>query len=212
MDAANTVNGDMAMTARRKRPPSTRKPKRVARPEPVQDRAGQSTRTWAGVRAGAVGGLGVFVLLLLRLVQLPLMICLVVPGFVVVYIGVGMLAGVLAGDDIRTPGQAMGTSAIAGFVTGVIGAVIAMLLAAFGLMLPRLGDGVLAQFSPAQLENLAASGLTPDFIRLAGAVLFAMLLWGVVATLVRVRRDLVGADVADLAEKMGIMLDSYRRK
>ena len=53
-----------------------------------------------------------------------------------------------------------------------------MLLAAFGLMLPNLGHGVLAQFSPAQLANLARMGITPNTIRLAGSVLFALLLWG----------------------------------
>jgi hypothetical protein len=189
------MDGDTSMNAERKPRPPTRKPKRLPQEEPSVTPADYLARHWAAIRSGLVGGLGVFVLLMLRLIQLPLLICLVVPGFVVVYVGVGMLAGVLAGDDIQTARQAMGVSAVAGFVTGVIGAIIAMFLAAFGLMLPRLGDGVLAQFSPAQLENMAAAGISPDFIRLAGSVFFALLLWGIVVTIISVILSVVGGRI-----------------
>jgi hypothetical protein len=133
----------------------------------------------AGVKAGIVGGVGMVILLLINQVSLPLLPCLVVPGIILVLLVTGMLAGLLAGDHLKTRGQAMRIGVGAGFIAGLGAGLIAVVLAAFGLMLNQLGDGVLAQLSPSQLKQLAQAGVTPDTVRLAGAVLAAFLLWGV---------------------------------
>jgi hypothetical protein len=174
-----------AMTLAKKRPPSARREprgKRATNDEISGTGADQPMVGMPGMKAGAVGGFGLLVLLLMNLLYLPLLACLVVPGYVVVLVVTGMLAGLLANDQLTTRGQATRTGVTAGFVAGICGGVTAVLLAAFGLMFPNLGQGVLAQFSPAQLANLARIGITPDTIRLAGSVLFALLLWGAAGT------------------------------
>jgi hypothetical protein len=169
------------MTLAKKRPPSARREQRAKRAtndEIVDTGADQPVLSIPGVKAGAAGGFGLLVLLLMNLLSLPLLACLVVPGYVVVLVVTGMLAGLLANDQLTTRGQATRIGVTAGFVAGICGGVTAVFLAAFGLTFSNLGQGVLAQFSPAQLANLARVGITPDTIRLAGSVLFALLLWG----------------------------------
>jgi hypothetical protein len=133
----------------------------------------------AAFKAGVVGGLGLVVVLLIGLIPIPLRICMVGFGFVVVWIGAGMLAGVLGEDKIESRRQAVGSGALAGFVAAIVGGIGAMALAALGTMFPELGEGVLAQFSPAQLESLAQQGIDSDLIRLAGSTLAALLACGI---------------------------------
>jgi hypothetical protein len=138
----------------------------------------------AGLKAGLAGSLGLAVLLLISLVPIPLRACLVIPGFFVVWVGTGMLSGVLAEDQIHTRRQATGNGALAGVVAGIGGGIAAMVIAAFGVMFPELGGGVLAQFSPAQIETLAQIGVTSEVIRLGGSILSSLLFCGVGGTAV----------------------------
>jgi hypothetical protein len=142
----------------------------------------------SGLKAGLAGSIGLLVFLLLSLVPIPspLNILLVGLGFFVVWISTGMLAGVLAGEEIQTRRQAVGTGAMAGFVAGIGGGIAGMVIAAFGALFPDLGEGVLAQFSPSQLEALAQIGILPDTIRLAGSVLSSMVTCGIGGTAVSV--------------------------
>jgi hypothetical protein len=134
----------------------------------------------AALKAGIAGAMGLAILLLISLVQVPLVTCLTVPGFPLIFLSVGVLAGILAGDTIQTKGQAFQVGAVAGFASGVGGGIVAMVLAAFKQMFfEDLGRGVLQQFSEAQQRGLAQSGITPDLIQQTGAVLFALLLCGV---------------------------------
>jgi hypothetical protein len=138
----------------------------------------------ASVKAGLIGAVGMVILLLINQVNLPLLPCLVVPGIILVLLVTGMLAGLLAGDYLKTRGQAMRVGVAAGFIAGLGAGCIALVLAAFGLMLSQLGDGVLAQLSPSQLKQLAQMGVVPNTVRVAGAVLAALLLWGVGGTII----------------------------
>jgi hypothetical protein len=124
-------------------------------------------RSSAALKAGIAGAVGLLILLLIRLVPVPLVTCLVVPGFPLILGSAGVLAGILAGDYIQTSGQAVQVGAIAGFASGVGGGITAMVLAAFGLMFSDLGAGVQAQFSAAQLHS-----------QQIGAVLWALLFCG----------------------------------
>ncbi|GAB4537010.1 MAG: hypothetical protein Kow0063_23170 [Anaerolineae bacterium] len=132
------------------------------------------------LKAGLAGSLGLLVVLLISLVPIPFPLgtCLVTLGFFVVWIGTGILAGLLAEDEIQTRRQAVLSGAMAGFVAGIGGGIAGMLVAAFGALFPDLGAGVVAQFSPAQLESLARMGITPDAIQLAGSIVSAMLVCG----------------------------------
>lgn len=130
--------------------------------------------------------MGLVVVLLISFIPIPFPLgtCLVTPGFVVVWIGTGMLAGLLGEDEIETRRQAVANGAMAGFVAGIGVGIVAMVMAALGLLLPDAGEGVLAQFSPAQVETLADVGLGPDIIQLAGATLSAMFACGIGGTVV----------------------------
>jgi hypothetical protein len=131
--------------------------------------------------------------MLINLVNLPLLPCLVVPGFIVALLVTGMLAGLMAGDHLKTPGQAMRAGFMAGFVAGLGAGFMAVVLSAFGLMFTELGEGVRTQFTSLQLRNLAEMGISGDAIRMAGAVALAFLLWGIGGTIVAVILGALGA-------------------
>jgi hypothetical protein len=147
------------------------------------------------LKAGLAGGLGLLIILLISLIPIPLGACLVTLGFLVVWIGTGILAGLLAEEEIRTRPQAVRTGAMAGFIAGISGGVAGMLVAAFGALFPDLGEGVLAQFSPAQVEALTQIGVAPDVIRLAGSIVSAMLVCGIGGMVVSVALGSLGGRI-----------------
>jgi hypothetical protein len=142
----------------------------------------------SGLKAGFAGSVGLVVVLLISLIRIPFPLgtCLVTLGFVVVWVGTGMLAGLLTEETIQTRRQATSSGAMAGFVAGIGGGVVAMGIAALGILFPDMGEGVLAQFSPAQIEALAQIGFGPETIRLAGSILSALTACGIGGTTVSV--------------------------
>lgn len=144
-------------------------------------------------KAGAAGTLAMALLMLISLVDIPLLPCLVVPGFILILVANGVLAGLLANERLNSPGQARQAGLLAGLVTGLGVAFVAVLLAASGLMFTNLGEGVRAQFTPGQLQNLAEMGISPQTVRIAGAVFFALLLWGVFGTVIAATLGMLGA-------------------
>jgi hypothetical protein len=152
------------------------------------------TTTRSGVKAGIVGSFGLLVVLLINFIPIPFPLgtCLVSLGFFVAWIGTGMLAGLLGEDDIKTRRQAVTNGAMAGFVAGIGVSLAAMALAALGALFPEFGAGVVAQFSPAQLNSMARTGLGPDILRAAGSVLAAMFACGVGGTVVSVALGSLG--------------------
>jgi len=106
-----------------------------------------------------------------------------------------MLAGLLAEDGIQTRPQAVSSGALAGFVAGIGGGIAGMLVAAFGALFPDLGEGVLAQFSPAQVEALSQMGIAADAIRLAGSVVSAMFVCGLGGIVVAVALGSLGGRI-----------------
>ena len=121
--------------------------------------------------------------------------CLLVPGFFVLLLAVGILAGLLASDDIVDTQHAIQAGATAGVVSGIGAGVTAMILAAHGVLFTNLGQGVLAQFSPAQVENMAKVGITAPTIQLAGSVALAFLIWGLGVTVVAVILSAIGGRI-----------------
>lgn len=145
------------------------------------------------IKAGAAGALAMALLMLVGLADIPLLPCLVVPGFILILMANGILAGLLANERLNSPGQARQAGLLAGLVTGLGAAFVAILLAALGLMFTNLGEGVRAQFTPEQLQNLAEMGISPQTVRIAGAVFFALLLWGVFGTVIAATLGMLGA-------------------
>lgn len=145
------------------------------------------------LKAAVAGIVAMTVLMLISLVDIPLLPCLVIPGFVSILIANGILAGLLSNERLNSSAQARQAGLLAGLVTGLGVTFVAMVLAAFGLMFAGLGEGVRAQFTPAQLQNLAAMGISPQTVRIAGAVFFALLIWGVFGTVVAAALGMLGA-------------------
>lgn len=143
-----------------------------------------------GLKASLVGGFGILILMLIGLIPPPenlpfvSLAFLVVPGYIVVCVATGLLAGIFAGDSLQNSQQGGKVGWMAGFWAGIFGGLIAMCLAAFGVLLTNFGQGVVAQFTPASLEQLAAYGLSPDSVALAGRVMAALIIYGVIGSLV----------------------------
>jgi hypothetical protein len=171
-------------TSTRKRRPSE------ANPQGVTNEEGNDAQRTTGpeLKAGLAGSGGLLIILLISLLPIPQPFgsCLVIMGFSVIWVGTGMLAGILAENVVQTRPQAVRTGATAGFVSGIGGGIAGMIVAAFGALFPDLGAGILAQFSPSQVEALGQVGIAPDAISIAGSVLSAMLACGMGGTAVSI--------------------------
>ncbi len=149
----------------------------------------------SGLKAGVAGSVGLLVILLISLISFPLRACLVSLGFVVVWVGTGVLAGILAEDAIQTRRQATVNGAMAGFVAGIGAGMAAMVVAAVGALFPYVGEGVLAQFSAAQMEWLAQIGVAADTIRLVSSIVLALAACGLGGTTVSVALGSLGGRI-----------------
>ena len=142
------------------------------------------------LKAALVGGFGILVLMLIGLIPPPenlpfvSLAFLVIPGYFVVCLATGLLAGIFASDNISNSQQGGKVGWMAGFWAGIFGGLVAMLLAAAGVLLVNFGQGVVAQFTPEWFSWLAAYELTPANIALAGRVLGALIVYGVIGSLV----------------------------
>jgi hypothetical protein len=155
------------------------------------------------LKASMVGGFGILVLMLIGLIPPPenlpfiSLAFLVVPGFLVVCLSTGLLAGIFAGDSIESTFQGGQAGWMAGFWAGIYGGIIAMLLAAvgisvFGIPIVNFGYGIVSQFTPEQLEGLTNYGLTPDTIALMGRVFGTLIIVGLVGSLISALFSAIG--------------------
>jgi hypothetical protein len=72
---------------------------------------------------------------------------------------------------------------IAGFWAGIFCAMAAMMLAANGTLMTNMGQGVVSQFTPEQWVAWSPY-LTPPAIALAGRVLGALVVYGLIGSLI----------------------------
>lgn len=138
----------------------------------------------SSLKASLVGGFGILLLMLISLIPFQFLAFLVVPGFLVVWLTTGMMAGIFAGDSVQNSQQGGKVGWMAGFWAGIYGGIIAMIMAAFGIVMVNFGQGVVAQFSFEQVEWLAGYGLTPNTLALAGRVFGALIIYGLIGSLV----------------------------
>jgi hypothetical protein len=178
-------------TARPK--PRAAKPAARRQPAAIDSSAERRGVGAAGVKAGLIGAAGMTILMLINLVSLPLLPCLVIPGFIMVLLVAGLLAGLLAGDRLTSSGMATQAGLAAGFVSGLGAAVVAIVLSVAGLMFADLGAGVRAQFGVVELKNLADMGISAEAIQTGGAVALAFVIWGIIGTLIAIVLGILGA-------------------
>lgn len=146
----------------------------------------------SSLKASLIGGFFIGVLMLISLIppqtDLPIpalsLALLVIPAFFVVCFSTGLLAGIFAGDSITNTQQGGTVGWMAGFWAGIYGGIFAMILAVFGAFMSDVGQRIVSQFTPEQLVGLAGWGLTPETIALIGRVFGALLIYGVIGSLI----------------------------
>lgn len=138
------------------------------------------------LKASLVGGFGILILMLIGLIPPPenlpfvSLAFLVVPGFLVVCLATGLLAGIFAGETITNSHEGGKLGWMAGFWAGIFGGVVAMFLAAIGFLMENFGLNVASQFAT-DLESL---GLSAGAIALTGRVVGALVVYGIIGSLV----------------------------
>ena len=101
-----------------------------------------------------------------------------------VCLATGLLAGIFGDNAIKSSHEGGKAGWLAGFWAGIIGGVVAMFLAAFGLLMEGFGVGIVNQISPEGLATLAGYGLSAEAIALAGRVVGALIVYGLIGSLV----------------------------
>jgi hypothetical protein len=100
-----------------------------------------------------------------------------------------MLAGIFAGDRVKSSYEGGKVGWMAGFWSGIYGGIIAMILAAIGISvlgipIVNFGQGIVSQISPETLESLMSIGLTTDMIALVGRVFGMFIIVGIIGSLI----------------------------
>jgi hypothetical protein len=183
--SSNKENEMTVTTQRREQPQFVSTPQRrttTKRKRPQNPPPGFMAAS--SLKASLIGGFGILLLMLISLIPFQFLACLVIPGFLVVWLTTGMMAGIFAGEHIQTSQQGGKVGWMAGFWAGIYGGIVAMILAAFGIFMVNFGQGVVSQFTPEQLHSLAAYGLSVNTIALAGRVLGALTVYGVIGALI----------------------------
>ncbi len=147
----------------------------------INKKAAKGSLLSASLKASLFGGTGALILIALSLIPYQILAFLVIPGFLVVWLSTGMLAGIIAGDHVQNTMQGGKVGWMAGFWTGIYSGIAAMILAAFGVFLYNFGENVALQFPP---EQLPFSFLTPSAIATMARVLLALVLYGFVGSLI----------------------------
>ena len=176
---------------------------------PARPRRGQLPRRYRSVRStdslsvpalktGLLGGCAYLLLFLVGLNPLfdnlayVFPATLVVLGFGVVGLGTGLLAAHQAEPAIRRPYQPLEAGWLAGFWAGLVIGLVAMLLAAQGLLMARAAESLISNFSPAQLTLWRIYGWLGPLL-VAGRVGAALLVYGLLGSHVSAILGTVGA-------------------
>lgn len=163
--------------------PVRTKSRRRQKTTEIQKKKSSGSLLASSLKASLVGGFGVLLLMLISLIPFQFLALLVIPGFLVVWLCTGMLASVIAGDKVQTSQDGGKVGWMAGFWSGIYGGLIAMILAATGIFMTNFGQGVAAQFPPDQLPAFLSS-LTPETIAIAGRIFGALIVYGIIGSLI----------------------------
>jgi hypothetical protein len=176
-------------------------PRRRRKTRRSQRRKDSGSLVVSSLKASLIGGVCLLLLMLISLIPLQFLACLVIPGLLVAWLSTGMMAGIFAGDRIKNSQQGGKAGWMAGFWAGVYSGLIAMILAAVGVFMTSFGQGVADQLVPelqgfvsfinqSAPEGLAASFtallslFTPEVVALAARVFGALIVYGVIGSLV----------------------------
>jgi len=141
------------------------------------------------LKASLVGGLSLTMVILINVMPVPnplvgnAIAFLTLTGFLVICSATGFLAALLARDGIDCTQKGGRVAWLAGFGAGLFAAVMAMVLAANGLLLVDFGQSLVDLRTPAQMM-LLSSIIAPHTLALVGRVLGALVLFGLIGSLV----------------------------
>lgn len=138
----------------------------------------------ASIKASLVGAVGMFILFLTGLIPFEFLALLVIPGFIVLFLSVGMLGGIFAENVVKDYRQAGEVGWMAGFWTGVHGGNMAMMMAATGIYMNDFGQNVVNQLTVEQLKSLAAYGFDQSLLALTARVFGALCVYGIIGGLI----------------------------
>ena len=148
-------------------------------------------------KAGWIGGINLALLVQLSVLE-PLdtgltiaLTALIVIGFLVVSLGSGALAGILASGSLQTGGQAGRVGWSAGFWAGILAGLMAMWLAANNRMLTQTGQEIANLLSTVPGAYLAAWN-----VALIGRVLGALVVYGLLGGLLTAIFGALGAMIS----------------
>ena len=158
-------------------------PRRRKKTKDIQKRKNSGSLVASSLKASLVGGFGILLLMLISLIPFQFLAILVIPGFLVVWLCTGILASIIAGDNVQSSQDGGKVGWMAGFWSGIYGGLIAMILAATGIFMVNFGQGVAAQFPADQLPAFL-SGLTPETIAIVGRIFGALIVYGIIGSLV----------------------------
>ena len=120
-----------------------------------------------GLKAGVIGGIGALLLVIAGVVvelipQLAVLSCCVTILYLVLWLGVGVLAAFFAAKQAPlTTSDATTAGATAGLVTGIIGGLLEMIASGITALV-RSPAEVLQQIPPEQLRSLEELGIDPQ--------------------------------------------------
>ncbi len=134
----------------------------------------------AAMKAGIGGGIAISLLVLVNQIAFPLLrTFLIPPAFITVWIVTGIAAAMFAEQRVVTARDGFQVGLLAGIVSGTVSGLVAMVLAAFGVTFQQVGQGILTQFSDAQLASMVESGLTEQLLSAGSMVLAALFVCGI---------------------------------
>lgn len=134
----------------------------------------------ASLKAGIMGGFAIS--LLLTVYQIApdfLQTVLIPPALVIVWLVTGIGAAMLCHDKIRNSGDGASVGMVAGIITGFLGGITAMVMAALGLSFQYYGESVFTEaLTDTQIDTLINAGFTNQLIILTGSIVTAFFTCG----------------------------------
>ena len=140
----------------------------------------------AAFKAGILGGFAISLLLVVRqLAPIPLLqVILIPPALIIIWVVTGIGAAMFCDNQIHAGKDGARVGMVAGIISGTLGGITAMILAAFGLFLQDYGQGALVQVPDTNLLALTELGFNEELVVLSGSILTALFACGLVGIVV----------------------------
>ena len=129
-----------------------------------------------GLKAGGIGAAVAVLLTLIGIIPIPFLSCCLFLFTLVLWFGVGVLAGYFGNkaNPMQTGGQAAQAGAVASVITALAGGLVQTVIAGIQMAIGGTAQA-LSQIPPDQLQQLRDAGLDPAIFAGAGGLGFIFL-------------------------------------